>query len=160
MEDYRNLPPHTRVWIYQSSRELAANEAAEIKKKCNAFADLWTAHGKAMRAAVEVLYNRFIIVFADESQAMASGCSIDSSVRFIKQLEADHNITLLDRMNIAYKKGEKVEAAHLNDFREMIASGSVNEDTIVFNNLVTSKAEFDNGWEVPVKESWHKQLVS
>lgn len=159
MEDYRNLPPHTRVWIYQSSRALTANEAEEIKKKCNAFADQWTAHGKAMRAAIEVFYDRFIVVFADESQAMASGCSIDSSVRFIRQLETEHNISLLDRMNIAYKRGDRVEAAHLNDFREMIARGEVNEDTIVFNNLVGTKAEFDKSWEVPVRESWHKQLA-
>jgi hypothetical protein len=157
---YKELPPHTRVWIYQSSRGLSASEAAEIKQKADAFADQWTAHGQAMRAAIEVFYNRFIAVFADESQAMASGCSIDSSVRFIKQLETEYNISLLDRMNIAYKKGDRVEAVHMNDFRVLLSKEEANEHTIVFNNLVSTKAEFDKGWEVPVKESWHKQLVS
>lgn len=157
--NYKQLPPDTRVWIYQSSRELTANEAAEIKQKADAFADQWTAHGQAMRAAIEVFYNRFIVVFADESQAMASGCSIDSSVRFIKQLETEYNITFLDRMNIAYKEGDKVKAVPMNRFREMIAQGQLNADTIVFNNLVPNKGDFEIGWEVPAKESWHKQLL-
>ena len=158
--NYNELPPHTRVWIYQSSRELSEKEAAEIKEKAAAFADQWTAHGQAMRAAVELLHDRFVVVFADESQAMASGCSIDASVRFIKQLEQEYNITLLDRMHVAYKKDGKLRTAHMNDFRDMLAKGEASEDTIVFNNLVATKSDFDKGWEVPVKESWHKQLVS
>ena len=157
---YKELPPDTRVWIYQSSRELSASEAAEIKQKADAFADQWTAHGKAMRAAIEVFHDRFIAVFADETQAMASGCSIDSQVRFIKQLESEYNITLLDRMNIAYKEGDKVEAAHLSKFKEMLSQRKLNENTIVFNNLVQNKSEFDKGWEVPVKQSWHKQFLA
>lgn len=156
---YKELPGDTRVWIYQSSRELSNAEAAEIKQKADDFADQWTAHGKAMRAVIELFYNRFIVVFADESQAMASGCSIDSSVRFIRQLEAEYNITLLDRLNIAYKEGDKVQVVPMNKFREMIAQGQLNGDTIVFNNLVSTKAEFDKGWEVPAKESWHNQLL-
>jgi regulator of protease activity HflC (stomatin/prohibitin superfamily) len=157
---YEDLSGDTRVWIYQSSRELSDAEAAEIRQKADAFAEKWTAHGKAMRAAIEVLYNRFIVVFADERQAMASGCSIDSSVRFIKQLEGDYNIALLDRMNIAYKEGDKVQGVHLTRFREMLAQGLLDENTVVFNNLVSNKADFDKGWEVPLKESWHKQLIS
>lgn len=156
---YKELPPDTRVWVYQSSRELSDPEIAEIRQKADAFADQWTAHGKAMRAAIEMFYNRFIVVFADEGQAMASGCSIDSQVRFIKQLESEYNIILLDRMNIAYKEGDKVEAAHLSKFKEMLSQGKLNENTIVFNNLVSNKSAFDKGWEVPVKESWHRQLL-
>jgi hypothetical protein len=156
---YKELPPDTRVWIYQSSRELTDNEAAEIRQKADLFADQWTAHGKAMRAAIEIFHNRFIAVFADESQAMASGCSIDSSVRFIRQIESEYGIALLDRMSIAYRENDKVRTAHLNDFRSMLEKGDAGESTIVFNNLVTTKAEFDKGWEVPVKNSWHKQLI-
>lgn len=160
MNKYNELPPHTRAWIYQCSRALTEQETREITDKAIAFADKWTAHGKAMRASIEIFYNRFIVVFADESQAMASGCSIDSSVRFIQQLEKEHNILLLERMNVAYKKGSDVCAVHLNTFREMLEKGEVNEDTIVFNNLVNTKADFEKSWEVPLKESWHKQLVN
>lgn len=160
MNTYSELPPDTRAWIYQSSRELTEDEAAEIREKANAFADKWTAHGKAMRASIEIFYNRFIAVFADESQAMASGCSIDSSVRFIQQLEKEYSISLLERMNVAYKKGSEVHAVHLNRFRELLQQGEVNENTVVFNNLVNTKADFEKSWEVPLKDSWHKQLVS
>jgi hypothetical protein len=160
MTDWKALPPYTRAWIYQATRELTENEAAEIRQLADAFADQWTAHGKAMRAAIEIFYNRFIIVFADESQAMASGCSIDSSVRFIKDLENKYNIPLLDHMHIAYKQDGKVLSAHLSGFKTMLQQGILDENTIVFNNLVTTKADIEKNWEVPVKDSWHKQLVS
>ena len=36
---------------------------------------------------------------------------------------------------------------------------AVSKNTIVFNNLVNSKAEYLEFWEVPASESWHSRFV-
>src|SRR6202012_4843064 len=108
----------SRVWIYQSDRELSDEQVKQVLNQLNLFAAEWTAHNHQLKAKAEVRYNRFLILIVDESQAGASGCSIDSSVRFIKQLEAEHHINLLDRFNLAYREGNEVLSAQRNDFEE------------------------------------------
>ena len=41
----------------------------------------------------------------------------------------------------------------------MAKDRSVTGNTVVFNNLVTTKAEYENYWEVPASESWHGQFM-
>jgi hypothetical protein len=90
---------------------------------------------------------------------MASGCSIDASVHFIQQLEKAYNVDLLDKMNVSYKQGEYVAYKDLSDFKKMAKDRAVSLNTIVFNNLVATKAEFLDNWEVPAKDSWHARFI-
>lgn len=106
-----------------------------------------------------MLHNRFILLMVDESQADASGCSIDSSVRFLKQLQAKYGVDLFDRMAFSYKDGEEVHTVSRDKFNELYASGAINDDTLVFDTLVNTKAGFDAGWLKPLSESWHARLV-
>src|ERR1700749_5003601 len=94
----------SRVWIYQSDRELYEDEVKQLHEILNKFAAEWTAHNHQLKAKAEIRYNRFLILIVDESQAGASGCSIDKSVNFIKRLEQEFNIILLDRFNLAYRE--------------------------------------------------------
>ncbi len=104
-------------------------------------------------------YNRFIVIGLDQSMASASGCSIDASVHFIQGLEQKYGVDLLDKMNVSYKTGEYVAYKSLNDFKKMGKAKSVSKNTIVFNNLVATKQEYDEHWEVPASESWHARFV-
>jgi len=149
---------NSRVWVYQSNRKLTDSEVQQVKTQLDSFTTSWTAHNNQLKAKGEIRYNRFIILMVDEGQAGASGCSIDKSVRFINQLEQQFNITLLDRFNLAYREGGEVLSAPRHDFEEMLKKGSINTDTIVFNNMVQNLSELQNKWEVPFKDSWHIQL--
>ena len=148
----------SRVWIYQSDRELTNNEVLLIKIALDDFTTGWTAHSNQLRAGAEVRYNRFLILIVDETQAGASGCSIDKSVNFMKQLEQRFGINLFDRFNLAYRDGSEVLSAPRHVFEQHLRSGKINTDTIVFNNLVQNLAELQTKWEVPFKNSWHIQL--
>ncbi len=148
----------SRVWIYQSDKELYDEQAKQLLGQLNDFAAEWTAHNHQLKAKAEVRYNRFLILIVDESQAGASGCSIDKSVNFMKKLEQQFGISLFDRFNFAYREGEKVLSAPRHEFEEMLKNKKINTDTIVFNNLVQNLTELENKWEVPFKDSWHKQL--
>lgn len=149
---------NSRVWIYQSDRKLTDLETQEIEAKLQAFVSEWTAHTMQLAAGAEIRYNRFLILIVDESKAGASGCSIDKSVKFMKELEQEYGINLFDRFNLAYKEGEEVFSAPRNAFEELIKQSSITAHTIVFNNLVQSVAELNTKWEVPFSQSWHPQL--
>mgnify|MGYP007000357904 len=52
-----------------------------------------------------------------------------------------------------------IEYVNLKEFIKLAKSNLVSLDTIVFNNLVLNKDEFDENWEVRAKDSWHKRFM-
>ena len=106
LTDFKDLPGHSRIWIYQSNRSFTDAELEEIEQSLSAFLKEWTAHGSELHAGFEIRYKRFIIIGLDQSNTGASGCSIDTSVHFIQSLEQKYNVILLDRMNVSFKQGE------------------------------------------------------
>ena len=157
--DFNTLPEESRVWIYQANRSFSEQELEEIEAKLNTFIENWAAHGTGLEGGYTIKYKRFIVLSIDQTLTKASGCSIDSSVSFIQQLEKDYNVDLMDKMNVSYKQGEYVAYKTLTDFRKMAKDKAVSKNTIVFNNLVATIAEFNENWEVPASESWHSRFV-
>ena len=156
---FDTLPDTSRVWIYQANRSFSEPEVQEISKKLELFVEQWTAHGAELKASFDIKYNRFITLALDQEMNVATGCSIDASVQFIQQLEKDYQVDLLDKMNVSYKQGEYIAYKTLTDFRKMAKDKAVSPKTIVFNNLVNSKAEYISEWEVPASESWHNRFL-
>jgi len=149
---------HSRVWIYQADKKLTDQEVQQIQQELDKFTTGWTAHNNQLKAKGEVRHNRFLILIVDESQAGASGCSIDKSVHFMKQIEQHFNINLFDRFNLAYRDGEEIISLPRHAFEDMIKQGKINTETIVYNNMVQNLTELETKWEVPFKNSWHIQL--
>ena len=156
--DFDVISEESRIWIYQSNRALSPVEVIEIEAKIKDFLISWTAHGSDLQASFLIKYNRFIVISLNESFNIATGCSIDSSVRFIQELEKLYDVSLLDKMNVSYRHGEFIAYKPLIEFKKMIKNRSISKKTIVFNNLINSKSEFLNNWEVPIEESWHNRF--
>jgi len=173
MISFKEMPLHSRVWIYQSIREFSENEITQLKTKAEGFISEWTSHGKTMNACIEIFHNRFIIVCVDEKTTSASGCGIDKSVKFIQQLESDFggNTSLLDRMNVAYRRNAHLPARPGTDGNDEVGQGKIiscpiselknvltfperQKGITVFNNLVNTKAALEQNWEVPLEKSW------
>jgi len=146
------------VWIYQSDKQLSDTEVNTLQQQLDSFTIGWTAHNNQLKAKAEIRYNRFIILIVDESQAGASGCSIDKSVNFMKQIEQQFGINLFDRFNLAYRSNEQILSVPRHTFEELLVNKTINTDTIVFNNMVQNLTELETKWEVPFKDSWHIQL--
>lgn len=159
MNSINNMPPDARVWVYQSNRALSDAEVTAIQHEGENFIAGWSAHGAALKASFEIRHNRFVIIAVDEKQALASGCSIDKSVHFIKALEQKFNLNFFDRMQVAYRKGNEILACSLNEFEKLAAQKQVDENTIVFNNMVTNKTAFDKEWEIPLKQGWQSRVL-
>ena len=157
--EFNTLPEESRVWIYQANRSFSEFELEEIIAKLDIFIENWTAHGSDLQAGYLIKYKRFIVIGLNQNLNNATGCSIDASVHFIQQLEKEYNVDLMDKMNVSYKQGEFIAHKSLTDFRKMAKDKAVSKNTIVFNNLVNTVAEFNENWEVPASESWHARFL-
>ncbi|MGN8059329.1 ABC transporter ATPase [Pedobacter sp. 22163] len=155
-----SFSPQSRVWVYQSDRKFTSVEESEILNKLAAFTNQWKAHGNELLAKAEIRYGFFIILTVDESQAGVTGCSIDSSVRLIKEIEQEYHVDLFNRFNIAYKVNGEVVVNSKEDFETLVNIKQVTPETIVFNNMVQNLAELDSKWEVPFQNSWHSTVFA
>ncbi len=145
-----------KVWIYQADRFFTQPELQEAQSKLDSFIAEWTAHGSQLAGKAEIKYNLFIVLTVDEEIAQVTGCSIDKSVRILKQLEEELNIGLFNRTLISYRDNENnIQLVSREVFEALCKEGEVNADTIVFNNLAQTESEFNNKWEIPFKDSWH-----
>ncbi|MEZ4886562.1 MAG: hypothetical protein R3E32_17630 [Chitinophagales bacterium] len=161
MNSYSELSPQSKVWIYQSSRPFTHSETTDIQQALANFVQQWAAHGKGLKAYGNVYYQQFIVLMVDESAHGASGCSIDSSVHFLKGLQKQYEVNLFDRLTMAYKNSSnELVTADRNSFEKLVHTGKIKDSTIVFNNLVSNKQEFETKWEIPMAESWHKKMFS
>lgn len=149
-----------RIWIYQSNRELSEQEVVLAESRLQGFTEQWKAHGKELAARAEVRYNRFVILFLNEDLEAASGCSIDSSVRFLKAIEDELDIDLFDRLQTAYFDHDEVKTASRAELENLLASEKINEDTLVFDNTVKNSEELAERWIVPIKDSWHGKVFN
>lgn len=158
ISNFKTLSENSRIWIYQSNRSLTQQEKESISKLIEDFLNNWKSHGVSLNSGFEIKYNRFIVIAQDQNTQSATGCSIDSMVHFIQKLEKQYNISLLDKLNVSYKQGDYIAYKSLKDFKKMVKDGAVSKNTIVFNNLVQTKLEYTNYWEVPAFESWHARF--
>jgi hypothetical protein len=156
---YNNLPNNSRIWIYQSNREFTKKEVEYISKKAQDFINQWTRHGDRLKGSFAIRYNHFLALAVDESFTTISGCSIDSSVRFVKELENELNLDLMNKMNVTFKDENRIFSVKLINFQQLVKQGRVTPETIVFNNMVSSKSDFESNWEIPAKDSWHKRFL-
>ncbi|WP_075343077.1 ABC transporter ATPase [Tenacibaculum agarivorans] len=157
--DYNELPETARIWVYQGNREFTLEEVEMISAKAILFIEKWTRHGEDLKGSFTIKYNQFLIIAIDEAFNAASGCSIDASVRFIQELEKEFNLDLMDKMNVSFKDGDRINVVKLSDFQEFAKEEKITSQTIVFNNMVNTKGDFKTKWEVPAIESWHNRFL-
>jgi len=155
------FPKSSRIWVYQASRELKPLEVEYILSSLKTFVPAWTAHDQQLSAHGWVSNGFFLFLMVDESQAGASGCSIDSSVAFIRALGEKLNIDWFNRLNFVYKdESDKLHLIHKDELPNAYQSGVVQDHTIFMNTLINQRGDIETKWEVPLKDSWHYRFVS
>ena len=159
----RNLlayPDESRVWIYQSDVPFSDEDIIRANEDIEAFCDQWTSHNNSLRALGGVMHDLFVVLVADETNASASGCSIDKSVAFVKRLEQKYHRNLLQRDNVAWlDENEQIQITPLKELKQAVKDGKLNMETRVFDNLVATRKDYISRWTVPLGNSWMKRFV-
>jgi hypothetical protein len=151
---------NSKVWIYQSSRLFLMSEAFEMEDMLKNFVASWKSHGDTVKGFANLFFGQFIILMADESAfGGVSGCSTDSSVRLIKEIEQKFNVDLFNRQNLAFIVKDKIQLLPLSQLNYVVENNFIDGDTLYFNNTVLTKKELLEKWIVPVKESWLSKKI-
>jgi hypothetical protein len=151
---FNQLSDAARIWVYQASRSLEHEEKATILQKVQGFLEQWTSHGHPLQCSTDILYNQLLVLAVEESFQGATGCAVDASVQFIRELEQAFQVDLLNRTQIAFRSGEANFTIPLEQLKEKIQQGVIAADMLVFDNTVTKKEELAERWLVRVENSW------
>jgi hypothetical protein len=156
---FNSISPSSRIWIYQSDRKLTADETAFAGEFLTAYCNQWNAHGQPLRASFEIRFDQFIVIAADESYNSTSGCSVDDSVRAIKEIQHRLGMDFFNRNLIGFLKEHQATLLPLATLKENYLKGIWNESTFTFNNLISTKNQLDAEWIVPAANTWLKRYV-
>lgn len=158
--DFDKLPDTTRLWIYASERAFSDSEQNLIETEMSQFLENWTAHKRELKTGWQLAHRQFVLVAVDESMMAASGCSIDSIVKYLAQLQNRLQCKIVGtHANIFFKdQAGAVQCVDRPQFKQLLSEDKVNSETIVFDNTIQTLGDFRLGkWEVAMKNSWHGQ---
>ncbi len=156
---FQSLPDYSRIWIYQSNKKLDARSIAILSETLKTFTENWTVHGQPMHASFDIRFDRFVILAANEGINAASGCSIDSSVRTLKEVGHALQVDFFDRSEVAFKNGDNVLILNISSLKSSLSNGDWNADTLTFHNLIADKSQLETAWLIPSKASWLKRYL-
>ncbi|UCF35653.1 MAG: hypothetical protein JSU96_12535 [Acidobacteriota bacterium] len=155
---FPNLPDEARIWVHGFKESLSAQQAELLDRQLKMFIPNWQTHGRKVTADFLILHDRFVITAAHCAGGI-SGCSIDSFFRTFKQLRDEAELDGLDGSLIYYRDKEgTLQATDNLSFYEVIDSGQITPETIVFDTLIETLGELRAGkLEVPYRSAWHSR---
>jgi hypothetical protein len=133
----------SKIWLYQTNRAVESAEQEMLQNLLEEFAQQWMAHGKSLQAKFW-FHNPFLLVCeVDESLWGASGCSIDSKVRFLKELGSRYDIDFFVRMKtIARLSSGSYQQLDFNEIKNHLSLDAVFNPSVArsedMNRLFTS----------------------
>jgi len=145
------LPDTSRVWVYQSNRFFSKEEKSVIENQLSEFIKGWNNHGTNLTADVFVVEPSFIVLAVNEADINASGCSIDSSVRFVKQIGQELKIDFFNRLKLLVEKEGEQKYVSIHSLAEV-------QDWNIYNTLVQTLGDFKKSFLIPVSSSPLLQL--
>ncbi|WP_226391269.1 hypothetical protein [Penaeicola halotolerans] len=149
---YEQLSDQATVWTYLADRPVSEHQE-EITNILRAFCEKWNSHGAPLQTSFTILHDQLIVLAADEAH-LPSGCSIDSSVAQIRELENKFGLSLLDRSQAGVYIAGQVHRYPLLSFKHLIQVQDVQPDTLLLNPMVKTKAELAEKGLIKAKESW------
>jgi hypothetical protein len=155
-QNFENMPDTSRIWIYQANRNILESEIQTISSVLNEKMDGWAAHGASLLSAFKIFHNRFVVLALDENQNAASGCSIDASTHWFKELGAELNINFFDR-SIAYLVDNEIHTVDLLGIKKAVSEELIIAESIIFNNLINILSDFEQNWQMRASKSWLKK---
>ena len=107
-----------------------------------------------MRELAKIEKNQFIIITVDEDVEPASGCSMDALNGIMREIDAEYNLGLFDRMKACYVENGEIKTMKLQDFRTLLKNGEISHDIEVFDFSKSTYVSFLSDFLLPLKRSW------
>ncbi|HEY7877751.1 MAG: hypothetical protein ACHQTF_04950 [Gemmatimonadales bacterium] len=157
---FGSLPASARVWIFAADHPLTGDPAAQLLAHVDEYLAHWQAHGHPLTCAREWRHDRFLAIAVDQTDAFASGCSIDGLFRALQSLQKSLGTTLVGGARVHYRDaGGAIQAVTRDQFSALGATGGIDDHTPVFDSTVATAGEWRERFETELGRAWHKELV-
>lgn len=158
--DFSRLPDDARVWVFAADRSLTPDAASRLLADVDRFLDGWAAHGQPLTCARDWRDDHFLAIGVDQSDAHASGCSVDGLFRVLRALEPQLGATLLGGGRVLYRDASgAVQSVSRDEFSTLGTRGVITSETPVFDATVSTAAAWRERFETPAAASWHAALL-
>jgi hypothetical protein len=159
MTEISKFPEASYLRIYHASRDLAADERARVEKALASFMGQWVAHEAPVAGAFEIVHDRFVVVAADESKTVLSGCSKDAMNGAMREIGAHLGLDFVHAPPICYREGDVIHSVTRADFADLVEQGKVTGATPVFDLTINTVGPYKAGrFELPAAECWHAKV--
>jgi hypothetical protein len=142
---FENMPDHARVWIYQANRTLTSTECQIISESLATATQNWEAHGAPLQASFEIRFNQVVVLAVNESINQASGCSIDSSTRWFKDLATNLDVDFFNR-DLAVVRGNSIELIPFGLIKTSVQTEKILPNDMILTPLTDQVLKYRNGW--------------
>ena len=165
LESSKIIPDHfkedSKVWIFQVTNFIPDKILNEFENDLKNFIKNWKSHQQPVQGSSYILFNKFIIISADETTNTVGGCSIDSMFNYLKKLEEKYALELLNRTNLVFYQHKKFIDIPFHNLKQAIKSNTIDGNARYFNNaMVTTKKQLLDNWIIPAKQSHIFKMVN
>jgi len=162
MNNWNHLKPESKLWMYGGQRILTDVEQKQINSILDDFCENWAAHGAKLNCGFNIMYDRFIMIAVDEESAAASGCSIDKSIEVIKQIEAEYDLDLFNRLrcfHIEELPKTTITAYLSSEINELLHEGVLDENSKIVYMQATAVSDLTPNFTRDLKDTWLKKYL-
>ena len=157
---FSNLDFEARIWVYQANRPLTNEEVGIITETLKSALDTWEAHGQALTASGKVFEHRFVVIGVDEREELPSGCSIDKSTHWLQQIGNQLNVDFFDRSLAYVDENNNIQTIPVPKIKQAVNQEIITPFTIIFDNQVSTKAQWMKRWKTSASNSWLSRYFS
>ena len=143
-----------RIWIYLCDKKIVGDLFNSIANECTLFINEWNAHGTKLDSSFKILHEHFLVFEVNEELHQASGCSIDKQLQLVKKLEKDFNISLLNRLLVAYRLNNEIIVKTAGEVKQAIKTNLLSTDTITFDITLSDAQQLEHEFEKPISATW------
>jgi hypothetical protein len=158
---FESLPDTARVWVFASDKPVTGARSHQLLAAVDQYLSQWQAHGHPLTCGRDWRDDRFLAIGVDQTDAYASGCSIDGMFRALQALQGQLGATLVNGSLVHFRDRQgAIRSATRDEFLSLAHDGNVTGDTAVFDPTVTTAGEWRQRFETVVGRSWHRGLVT
>jgi hypothetical protein len=151
------MPSNSRIWIYQAPEILKKVHLDYINTFLANSIESWDSHGAPIKGSFKIFYDRILIIAADQSYNAPSGCSIDASGRWLKEINNAIGIDFFDRSLPYFDENHTLKYVPILEIKKYVTAGLILPDTYILNNQIQELNLLLNNWKIKAKESFLKR---
>ena len=131
---FKDFLPYSRIWLFISEFPIDKDKEVEIKHNFSNFSNNWKSHGEKLNGVLKIEYDKLIVIGV--KQQNLCGRSVDGLMRFVRELDENVQLDLLNRNRLGYLLDGTLSTFHFNQIELLAKDERINNKTLITNNFI------------------------